>query len=195
MHVNRREWLYSLLGVSSLPAFLEAQDSRRGQQTGDDFPKLTVSTAEDVASGAPRFFSPSDFASFQRLGDLIMPAHGDSPGALQAEAPEFLDFLLSESPANVQELYRTGVRRLNQEAERRHSKSFAGLAAAEAAPILEPLSQPWSYSGPSDPFAQFLQAAKIAFFQAAVNSRPWAQAQSARRRSAGGVGLYWLPIE
>jgi hypothetical protein len=184
--MNRRELFYSLLGVSSLPAFVQAQNSTPAP--GDAVPNLTLLTPDAVASGVLHFFTPQEFTSFRRLADVIVPASDNEPGALDARAPEFLDFLLSESPIEVQTLYRNGVRGLDR-------KGFAKLGEPEISRALAPLSEAWTYSGPTDPFAQFLQASKIAFWQATVNSREWAQAKSAGRRSAAGLNTYWLPIE
>jgi hypothetical protein len=184
--MNRRELFYSLLGVSALPAFVQAQSAT--QTPGDGIPNLTLLTPDAIASGVLHFFTPQEFASFRKLADMIVSASDGEPGALDARAPEFLDFLLSESPAEIQTLYRNGVRLLDQ-------KGFAKLGQSETSKVLAPLSDAWTYSGPTDPFAQFLQASKIAFWQATVNSREWAQAKSGGRRSAAGLNTYWLPIE
>lgn len=176
--MNRRELFYSLLGVSALPAFVQAQTA---VAPGDAVPNLTLLSPDAVGSGILRFFSEQEFAVFRRLADTLMPAAEGEPGAIDAKAPEFLDFLLSESPAEIQTLYRSGVRELQRKGV--NSQSLA------------PLSEPWTYKGPADSFAQFLQASKMAFWQATVNSREWAEAKSGGRRSAAGLNSYWLPAE
>jgi hypothetical protein len=116
------------------------------------------------------------------------------PGAAEAEAAEFLDFLIGQSPADRQTLYRDGVARLNREARSRYGKPFAELAAADADSILAPLREPWTYRGPGDPFARFLRAAKDDFRSATLNSRQWAMAASGEGRRATGLNTYWFPI-
>jgi hypothetical protein len=189
--MRRRELLYSLLGAAAVPSFVQAQSAR----SADDLPAFELTSPDAVAKSAPRFFGGPQFASFARLGDVLMPAAENEPGALDARAPEFLDFLLSESPAELQVLYRNGVHELDARSTRALKRPFVKLTAAEAAPILAPLSEPLTYQGPTEPFAQFLQAAKVAFWQATRNSREWAEAQSGLRRGAAGVNTYWLPIE
>jgi hypothetical protein len=191
--MKRRELFYSLLGVSCLPAFVQAQKSTPAP--GDEIPSLALTTPDAVASGILHFFSLTEFPSFRRFGDAIMPAAENEPGALDARAPEFLDFLLAESPVEIQTLYRNGVRDLDRKATQSFKSSFSKLGDTEISKILAPLSDPWTHNGPTDPFAQFLQAGKMAFWQATVNSREWAQAKSAGRRSAAGLNTYWLPIE
>jgi hypothetical protein len=192
--MKRRELLYSLLGVSGLPAFVQAQQAAIPPAT-EELPPLRLTNPSQVADGVLKFFTPAEFETFRRFGNVIMPPADSEPGALDAKAPEFLDFLLSESPAEVQILYRNGVRELEKRSMQRHKQNFAKLPEAGIADVLSPLNTPWTYQGPTEPFAQFLQAGKIAFYQATVNSREWAVAQSSRRRGAAGTNTYYLPVE
>jgi hypothetical protein len=165
-----------------------------GQEKTEAAP-LAVTAPDAVASAIPGFFPGEDLAALRRLGEILMPAGMDRPGAKEAGAAEFLDFLIAQSPPDRQALYREGAARLNKEAQARHSKPFAALSTGEAEPILAPLREAWTYQEPKEMFARFLRAAKDDFFQATVNSRPFAEAMASRSRGAAGVGLYWLPIE
>lgn len=51
------------------------------------------------ASGgyAPRALSPREFATLDRLTDLILPADGDKPGAKQAAVAAWIDTMLAVS--------------------------------------------------------------------------------------------------
>ena len=159
---DRRQLIAALLGVS-LPA--------GAQEIG----KIPLSAADAVAAGIPRFLSKAEFAAFQELALALVPAFDGRPGATEAEAPEFLDFLLSVSPAEVQQLYR------------------AGLAQYARSKDLKPLAQPWTYEEPKDAYHRFLRAARNALYQATVNSKPWADSSTSRASSP--TGLYWLPID
>jgi hypothetical protein len=110
-----------------------------------------------------------------------MPPFNGRPGAIEAGVPRFLDFLLSQSPADRQTLYRQGL------------QAFAKLDASQAKQALAELQRPWTYAGPSDPLARFLRAAKDDILQATINSREWAS--SSRSRTAGGTSYYYFPIE
>jgi len=46
----------------------------------------------------PKFFSPHQYKTLQALCETIIPAEGDSGGAIEAGAPEFIDLLTSENP-------------------------------------------------------------------------------------------------
>ena len=73
-------------------------------------------------------------------------------GALDTDAPEFLDFLIGASPVDRQTLYRNGLDALNAQARTRFGKAFADLDAAQADAILKPLLVPvaWAYDPPKD---------------------------------------------
>ena len=192
--MKRREVLYTLLGVSALPAFVHAQQPAIPPAT-DELPPLRLTSASQIGTTVLHFFTPAEFQSFRHLGHTVMPPADAEPGALDAKAAEFLDFLLSESPVEVRSLYRNGINELDKRSILRHKRNFASLPDAAISDVLSPLNEPWTHQGPTEPFAQFLHASKIAFYQATINSREWAEAQSARRRSAAGLNTYYLPVE
>jgi len=131
----------------------------------------------------------------RKLSDLIMPAMNGTPGALDAKAPEFLDFLIGASPAERQQIYRTGLDILNAQAARQFKKPFTELDATQAGTLLAPLRQAWTYEPPTDPFARFLREAKADVRTATVNSREFNTAGGAAGRRAGGLGQYWFPLD
>jgi hypothetical protein len=185
--------IQSVLGVSAasaLPLPLFSQQSKP-----DENPKLPVNAADAVADAVTRFFDPEGFNALRHLGGILVPPRQNLPGAVEAEAAEFLDFLIGQSPVDRQTLYRDGVARLNAQARLRYGKPFADVAAADADSILAPLHEAWTYQGPADPFARFLRAAKDDFLRATASSRQWAVAASGRSRSASGLNTYWFPIE
>ena len=51
----------------------------------------------DVAAEIQPLFQRQQFAEFRKLSDLLMPSLRRQPGALDARAPEFLDFLIASS--------------------------------------------------------------------------------------------------
>jgi hypothetical protein len=152
------------------------------------------STIPDIAAvTVSSYFSPQQFATLRRLSDLIAPATPGVPGAIEAEAAEFLDFLIGESLADRQTLYRTGLDELSHRAQQQFEAPFAHLTPEQADRVLAPLRGPWTAD--PDPFTQFLRTAKQDILQATQNSHAWIREVSKRERSAGGLGMYWLPID
>ena len=111
--MKRRRFVQSLVAVPAAPA-LVAQlpqgqpapgvptNPTQGVQPpvrAAEEVKLEVSIPDGPTQPVPRYFNATQFGALRRLSDLFMPAIGSRPGALEASAPEFLDFLIGESPA------------------------------------------------------------------------------------------------
>jgi hypothetical protein len=160
------------------------------------------SIAPDVAAEPSLiFFSATQFATLRKLGEVLMPPLKGNPGALDAGAPEFLDFLIGASPADRQKLYRNGLDSLNNQAKKQFGTSFAEVDPSQAAAILRPLLVviEWPQDLPKDPVKHFVAQVHQDLRTATMNSREWANAGGAGgsggRRRFGGTGLYWNPID
>ena len=186
--MRRRRILQVAAGLPAAVA-LRAQNPYAAATSGkpDELPKLEAIPPDGVADSKPKFCSGLQLAALRRLADLIVPKIGETPGATDAQAAEFLDFLLSESPADRQSLYRNGLDALN-------ARGFLKTDAAGAAAILAPLGKPWSNKAPTEPLAAFLRTAKADILTATVNSKEWIQVVSQRNRNAAGSSLYWTEI-
>ena len=185
--MKRRSVLRSLLAAPSLAALeVQAQEAR---PAAPETPRTATNEADAASDPVVRTFDRAQFSALRKLGEILMP------GALEAGAAEFLDFLLGVSPADRLTLYKTGLDRLNTESQQRYHKPFAEITTAQAEPVLASLHAPWSYRGPSDAFAKFLLAARSDLMTATVNSREYVSVAAQRGRRGGGVGQYWYPIE
>jgi hypothetical protein len=154
------------------------------------FAKLETSSAGAAGQPVPRFFAATQMAALRRLGEIIMPAIGNAPGAKEAGAAEFLDFLVGESPVAVRTLYRSGLDALNTRAAAKYRLGFAALDDTRADALLGPLREAWTWKEPADPFAVFLRHAKADILTATTNSRGWVIASG-----RGGNGTYWIAPE
>src|SRR5262245_34523895 len=125
--MKRRRMIQSILGVSAASAL--PQPLLPLQTELEERPNLTANAPDSIADGVTRFFYPAGLSAFRKLGEIRVPARQNLPGAIEAEAAEFLDFLISQSQPDRQSLYRDGAARLNQEARKRYGKPFAELSA------------------------------------------------------------------
>jgi len=178
------------------------QPPREPPRTGPAQPeKLAVVQVDAAAETTQRFFKPEEFAALEKLGATLVPTMKGKPGATEAGAALFLDFLISESPHDRQVLYRRGLNGLNASAHKHYGKSFAELDATQADAILKPLLavRLWPEEMPEDPMQHFVSQAHMDLRTATSNSREWAQsttgAAGARRGFNQAVGLYWNPID
>jgi hypothetical protein len=162
---------------------------------------LTVTAPDLTAETRLKFFDKEQFAALEKLGGILMPPMKGNPGAVEAKAAEFLDFLIGVSPFDRQTLYKDGLDQLNGQAQSKFQKSFSQLDAAQAGSILKPLmvTRPWSEERPADPMKDFLAQAHDDIRRATINSREWAEAaaKSGRRFNRGSqtTGYYWKPID
>jgi hypothetical protein len=197
--MKRRSFIQTLAvtPAAALPAFAEVPAVMPLEQqapTQTEAAKLDTQPHDAVGEMAPRFFTAAQFAALSKLSDILLPPLNNMPGALDADAPEFLDFLISKSPAERQQLYRAGLDALNANAQRQFKKPFAELDTTQASNLLAPLREAWTYVPPTDPFARFLREAKSDVRTATTNSRAYATAGAAGRRG-GGTGQYWFPLD
>ncbi len=223
MSIQRRSFVRSLLIAPALPAGLAAQQAasstatpqttpqqptpqpntpaRQVPKQPQEIPFLKTTQPDLAAETDARFFTADQFATLEKLGSVLMPPMKGNPGAIDAHAPEFLDFLIGASPADRQTIYRNGLDALNAQAKQRFHKSFAEIDAAQAGVILKPLLvvRPWPEDLPSDPVQSFVAQVHEDLRTATFNSREWAAAagKTARRFSRGGrgSGMYWKPVD
>jgi hypothetical protein len=197
--MKRRRFIQTLAAAPAIaaPASIEplAQSPAGAQRPQEEAPKLEFASLDAAADTMPRFFNAQQFAALRKLSDILLPPLNGMPGALDVGAPEFLDFLISKSPADRKQLYTAGLNALNAQATKRFGKAFADVEEAQAAELLAPLRQPWTYEPPADPFARFLREAKQDVRTATMNSREYATAGSTGGRRGGGIGQYWYPID
>src|SRR5271169_1328288 len=126
--MKRRRFFQTLAAAPAVTALLGQQQPVRPAAAED--PKLDTASAEQVADGVPHFFNAPQFAALRKLSGLLMPPINGLPGALECNAPEFLDFLIGESPADRQQVYKVGLDALNAQAAKRYQKPFSELDAS-----------------------------------------------------------------
>lgn len=152
--------------------------------------------AETVTETEQRFFSAVQMATLVRLCDVLVPPVGTKPGALQAETPMFLDFLIGASPAARQKAYVDGLNFLETESQRKFKSPFAKLDDTQADSLLKPWVQTWMNDHPPlEPHANFVNIARDDIRTATVNSKAWSDAASAVAEDSASSGLYWYPIQ
>ena len=198
--MKRRRFIQALAATPAAPALLAQQAQQGVQPVAQQVPppaeaSLRYTVPDAAAEPVLHFFTAQQFAALRKLSDILNPPVNGAPGALESKAPEFLDFLLSQSAVDRQQLYRIGLDGLNAQARKRFTKPFADIDASQAEVLLAPLHDPWTYDAPADPVTAMLRAAKDDVRRATTNSREWNLASVAGRTRGGGGGLYWLTVD
>jgi hypothetical protein len=151
---------------------------------------------DTVASTNANFFSSQQQATLRKLSEIFLPPLKGYPGAVEAGAPEFLDFLIGVSPADRQQMYQSGLDRLDREANQRFSVAFASVDKTQANQLLQPWLKTWSTDHPpTEPYAHFINVAHSDIRTATINSEAWSKAAKAAGEKSEGMGLYWYPVD
>ena len=91
----------------------------------------------------PRFFTPSEYATVERLADMIIPSDG-TPGARETGVSEFIDFMVWSDPA-IRYNFRYGLTWLEARAEQLYGKRFGVLAPHQQEDLLGHLAYKQKY--------------------------------------------------
>jgi hypothetical protein len=159
-------------------------------------PLPQVQVVEGIAKTDPRFFTALQLATLTRLCAVLMPAIGDKPGAIEAETPMFLDFLMAGSPAARKSVYSGGLNWLEAEAHRKFGKAFTMLDDDEADEIVKPWLRTWmSDHPPTEVHAGFVCIALDDVRRATVNSKAYTEHPANGAEERASSGLFWSPIE
>jgi hypothetical protein len=203
--MKRRNFVQSLLVVPAASVAAEqapptaAPPAQRPTRSSQSAAKLNLVEPDSAADTVTGFFNEAQFAALNKLAGVLVPPVKNSPGASDARAPEFLDFLVSRSPAPDQKLYRSGLDGLNTASRKHFHKPFAELDLKQADSIIRPLlvARAWDRETPQDPMQHFMTRVHEDLRTATMNSAEWAASGSGggRGRFNQGRRFYWKPID
>jgi hypothetical protein len=163
---------------------------------GRRLPSIVSTVPDQVATTEAHFFNDRQLATLRKLSSTLMPPLKGYPGALQADAPEFIDFLIGASPVDRQEMYQSGLEQLDTNAKKHFGVPFAQVDAAQADTLLRPWLKTWmSDHPPSEPYAHFINVAHQDIRTATMNSCAWSVAATSAGLDTPGMDLYWSPID
>lgn len=152
--------------------------------------------ADTVAASDATFFSAEQMETLRHLSDILMPQAGSKPGALLADTPAFLDFLIGSSPEARRTLYAGGLDWLNGEAKKRYRVPFAKMDTGEADALIKPWLRTWMTDHPpTEPHANFINIAHADIRTATMNSKAWIAMLGQTDQDWVTSGLYWSPVE
>lgn len=127
--VTRRDVLQRLAAAIVAATTIDALDAHEAHAAAQQ--------AATAAGGRyqPKALSPHEFATLERLTDLIIPAD-DKPGALQAEVAAWIDTLLDVN-AELKTKYVTGLTRLDSTIVNAGAKDFVSATPEQQTALLD----------------------------------------------------------
>lgn len=203
----RRDFVRAVLTVGVAPKLLLAQQSANpappppapvpwtlGLNPRTPLPHTEV--ADAVATSEATFFNPVQMQTLARLSDALVPPVSGKPGALEAQVPTFLDFLIGSSPDARRQVYSGGLDWLEAESQKKYSQPFAKLDDTQLDALLKPWLRTWmSDHPPTEAHADFINIAHDDIRTATMNSKAWADASPPAGFDPYNSSLYWFPIE
>ena len=133
--MNRREVIGLIAGAPLAAGFPWTAESVR---------EASARAREALARGTPyepKQFTAHEWDTVRVLVDLIIPKDARSGSATEAGVPEFMDFMLGDTP-DLQTPVRGGLAWLDHECDDRYSKTFVGCTAAERSTVLDAIAWP-----------------------------------------------------
>lgn len=159
-------------------------------------PMPVTELADQVAMAEVSFFTPAQMSTLTRLSDLLLPALNGKPGAVEAETPKFLDFLIGSSSEARKKVYTDGLDWVESTAQSKYKTAFAKLDDAQAGELIKPWLRTWMNDNPpTEAHADFINIAHDDIRGATINSRAWDHVPSVGAEPNTEVAIYWSPIE
>ena len=84
---------------------------------------MEIKSLDGGANYQPKYLSKHEFATLKRLSDIIIPADGNSRGAIDAGAAEYIDFMCSRSP-EFADIFTGGLGWLDGAMQDRYQSTF-----------------------------------------------------------------------
>lgn len=160
--VTRRDVLYQIGAGLTLAGNVSAQTARHAHHA--------ITQAKASGPYKPQALNPHEYAALRRLADLIIPADAKSKGALDAGAPEFIDFLCSRNE-ELKAIYTGGLAWLDAEMKRRYSAVFVKAQSAQQTALLDLIAYRKNASPELNAGIQFFEWARNMVTDAFYTSR------------------------
>lgn len=204
--MRRRDFVRAVLAAGVAPKLLLGQQAANPAPPPAPVPWLLgltsktpipqVTAADQVAIAELHFFTPEQMATLTRLSEVLMPPIGEKPGAVQAQTPMFLDFLIGDSQETRKQVYSEGLDWVDAEAKKKFNIEFAKLSDAQTDELLKPWLRTWiNDHPPEEKHADFINIAHDDIRTATVNSKAWFTVPEVGAEPRTTEELYWSPIE
>ena len=89
----------------------------------------------------PKVFTPAEWRTVRVLVDIVIPRDARSGSATDAKVPEFMDVFM-ETRENMRTWMRTGLTWLDEETQKRFTKTFVDCGDAQRKALLDDIAWP-----------------------------------------------------
>jgi hypothetical protein len=130
--ITRRQALTQLAAAFAAGATIDhwlAKDAHAEVRTA-------VQAGQAATGAAGRALAAHEYATLERLTDLIVPVENGKPGALRAGVPAWIDALINVND-DLKARYAAGIAWLDQAMTAQNNVDFVGATAAQQAALLD----------------------------------------------------------
>ena len=141
-NVSRRDALKGIAGIGASLPVLNVNLLARDQDLAHDHGRGQA--AKTDAKKAPykaKFFNADQMALVATISELIIPTDDHSKGAIDAEVPEFIDLMISESPAETKKVWTDGLAAMDKLSQDRNGVPFNKATKEQQIAILTEISK------------------------------------------------------
>lgn len=124
-----------------LPAQTENVAAGKPKKQKSNYGRTPDEIKRDEKLASETFFTPGEMAVITRLCDIILPAEGTSPSAVQVGVPAFIEFIAKDMPYQQVPL-RGGIMWLENYSRKLFGKSFVAITPANQITIVDAIAYP-----------------------------------------------------
>ena len=163
-NMTRREAIKTITVGAGVVATLPVLGGSALAQEGHDHMHSAVGAvaaqSDEDKSQPLKFFTPEENRTVIELTERIIPADDSSPGAKAAKVNEYIDLIVSESPAVTGNLWRDGLAAVNKKSKEMFGKAFADATVDQQVQLLTEISK--NEKSPSTDLERFFRTVKNA---------------------------------
>jgi hypothetical protein len=138
-NVSRRDALKGLAGIgASLPVLNTNLLASDQDHSGHGH---AAKTAQKKTPYKAKFFNADQMALIATISELIIPTDDHSKGAIEAEVPEFIDLMISESSAEAKKTWTEGLAAMDKMSQTKNSVLFNKATKDQQIAILAEVSK------------------------------------------------------
>ena len=156
--VSRRDALKGLAGIGASLPVLNTNLLARDHDQDHSSHGQAAKTEPKKAPYKAKFFNADQFALVTTISELIIPTDEHSKGAKDAEVPEFIDMMISESSAETKKTWTDGLAAMDKLSVGKNDAPFNKATKDQQIAILTEISK--NEAGPQTPEERFFRTIK-----------------------------------
>jgi hypothetical protein len=140
--LTRREAIKTIgVGVGVIASLPVLGNGAGAQDASHDHSHHSAQAAAPAKAQPLKFFTEEENRTVIEMSERIIPADDHSPGAKAAQANEYIDLVVSESPDATKQSWREGLAAINKMSNEKFGKPFADASVDQQIDLLKEISK------------------------------------------------------